>query len=126
MSKKKPAPKKMTRSSLPANEHHESQAVESLTVLWSFCTLATLVFAIVFIVLQGYMVSTQVDPEIPTTISVIANLLLFTSVVTGSMGGILTPIVQSRRKRKAPKSLEIGAYIIAAVPWIFVAIAISQ
>ncbi|RCS51885.1 hypothetical protein DTL42_10015 [Bremerella cremea] len=58
------------------------------------------------------------------TLRAFGDLLLFTSVVTGSVGGLLTPIVQSRRKRRAPKSLQIAALAIALAPWILFALII--
>ncbi|PQO38560.1 hypothetical protein [Blastopirellula marina] len=125
MSKKRRSPKKLARSEAHAPPS-ESQAIESLTIFWSLCIFATLVFVIGVLLMWFSIAIWQLAGGPKDTLRAFADLLLFTSVVTGSVGGLLTPIVQSRRKRRAPKSLQIAAVAIAMAPWMLLALLLSR
>ncbi|PQO40316.1 hypothetical protein C5Y96_01720 [Blastopirellula marina] len=121
MSKKRRSNKKLSRSEVHPPPS-EPQSIESLTVFWSLCIFATLVLVIVFMLLRASVALWQPAEDTNNTWTGFANLLLFSAIVSGSIGGILTPIVQSQRKRRAPKSLQFAAVAIAISPWILLAL----
>ncbi|PQO47034.1 hypothetical protein C5Y93_05955 [Blastopirellula marina] len=124
VSKKRRSHKNLSRPEAQASSG-ESQATESLTILWSLSIFATLVFVVGVVLMWGAMALWQLAEGPRDTLYAFSDLLLFTAVVTGSVGGLLTPIVQSRRKRKAPKSLQMTALAIALAPWVLVVIAMA-
>ena len=125
MSKKRRSSKKLSRPEVH-QAPSEPQAIESLTVFWSLCIFATLVLVIVFLFLRIASATWQPSENTGNAWTGFADLLLFSAIVSGSVGGILTPIVQSQRKRRAPKSLQIAAIAIAVSPWILLALLVAR
>ncbi|MFN3149282.1 hypothetical protein [Bremerella sp.] len=125
MSKKRRSSKKLSRPEVH-QPPSEPQAIESLTVFWSLCIFATLVLVVVFILLRATAAIWQPVEETGNAWTGFADLLLFSAIVSGSVGGILTPIVQSQRKRRAPKSLQLAAIAIAISPWILLALLVAR
>lgn len=125
MPKKNPRPKKITRLE-PGQRSGEAQAIESLTIFWGLCIFATLVLIIAVLALRGSLLLMQETLTSPNTLAAFSDVLLFIAVISGSVGGILTPIVQSQRRRRAPKSLQWTAIGIALTPWILAAILMAQ
>lgn len=125
MSKKRRSQKKLARPEAHAPPG-ESHAIESLTIFWSLCIFATLVFVIGVLLMWFSVAAWQLAGGPRDTLLAFSDLLLFTAVVTGSVGGLLTPIVQSRRKRRAPKSLQIAAVAIAMMPWALLVFLMSR
>lgn len=125
MSKKRRSSKKLSRPEVH-QPPSEPQAIESLTVFWSLCIFATLVLVIVFLLLRASAAFLQPDNSTDNAWTGFADLLLFSAIVSGSIGGILTPIVQSQRKRRAPKSLQVAAIAIAISPWILLALLVAR
>jgi len=104
----------------------EPQAIESLTVFWSLCIFATLILVLVFLLLRVSVSLWQAGENAGGTWTGFADLLLFSAIISGSVGGILTPIVQSQRKRRAPKSLQMAALAIAISPWVLLALLVAR
>lgn len=125
MSKKRRSTKKLSRAEVH-QPPSEPQAIESLTVFWSLCIFATLVMVVVFMLLRASVAWWQPVETTSNTWTGFANLLLFSAIVSGSIGGILTPIVQSQRKRRAPRSLQLAAIAIAISPWILLALLVAR
>jgi len=125
VSKKRRSSKKLSRPEVH-QPPSEPQAIESLTVFWSLCIFATLVLVIVYLLLRVSAAIWQPADDASNAWTGFANLLLFSAFVSGSIGGILTPIVQSQRKRKAPKSIQIAAIAIAISPWILLALLVAR
>lgn len=125
VSKKRRSHKKLSRPEAHSPQS-EPQAIESLTVFWGLCIFATLVLVVVFLLLRGSVIIFQTAEGNSNTLTGFADLLLFSAIVTGSVGGVLTPIVQSQRKRRAPKSLQMAAVVIAVVPWVLLAILVAR
>ncbi|MEW4560949.1 hypothetical protein AB1K70_00375 [Bremerella sp. JC770] len=125
MSKKRRSSKKLSRPEVH-QPPSEPQAIESLTVFWSLCIFATLVLVVVFLLLRVSASLWQPAENTSNAWTGFADLLLFSAIVSGSVGGILTPIVQSQRKRKAPKSIQLTAIAIAISPWILLALLVAR
>ena len=125
MSKKRRSTKKLTRPEV----HHppaEAQSIESLTIFWSLTIFATLVIVVVILLMRGSLLAWEWSAASRNTLIAFSDLLLFTAVITGSVGGILTPIVQSQRRRKAPRPLQLAAIAIALSPWLLAAILVGR
>ncbi|MBA2115677.1 hypothetical protein [Bremerella alba] len=125
MSKKRRSSKKLSRPEVH-QPPSEPQAVESLTVFWSLCIFATLVLVVAALLLRVSVAFWQPAENASNTWTGFADLLLFSAIISGSVGGILTPIVQSQRKRRAPKSLQRAALAIAISPWILLALLVAR
>lgn len=125
MSKKRRSSKKLSRGEVH-QPPSEPQAVESLTVFWSLCIFATLVLVVASLLLRVSVALWQPGENASSTWIGFADLLLFSAIISGSVGGILTPIVQSQRKRRAPKSLQVTALAIAISPWILLALLVAR
>ncbi|MEW4451880.1 hypothetical protein AB1L30_04255 [Bremerella sp. JC817] len=125
MSKKRRSPKKLTRHEAPPASG-ESRAIESLTVFWSLCIFSTLLMVVLVVVLRGIAAAGQWEEGPYNAMTGFSTLLLFASIISGSIGGLLTPIMQSRRKRRAPKSLILAAVAIALSPWFLLAFVVGR
>ncbi|MBI1248075.1 hypothetical protein GC197_09565 [bacterium] len=96
----------------------ETQSVESLTVLWSLCVFSTLILVLLLLLLRLVNAIWQPGEGASKSLVGFSDLMLFAAIVSGSIGGVLTPIVQSSRNRPAPRSLQYAAFAIAFSPWL--------
>lgn len=124
MSKKRKQSLKPARRGPDAGTSQPAETAESLTVLWSLCLLTTLLGVLAVVVTR--LIAAGSDPASSRLLLVISDVVLMISVLTGTVGGLLTPIVQTRRRRRAPRSIEIAAYVIAVAPWLVVAALMAQ
>ena len=94
----------------------------ALTVAWMMCTLATGAALALYAMASLALPRGATDGQQSSLASAIPAVALFTAVVTGGLVFGLVPIVYRIRPMKPPLPITIGSLLIAATPWVLLAV----
>ena len=121
MPKRKPARRAAKRKRPSASESPprpaEPRSGEALTVLWMLTILATLVAEMAAAAAAAWAYGRPGPAEGPSMPATLANVMLFTALVTGGLCLLLTPVVRRIRREPPPASVIWSAVAIGASPF---------
>ncbi|MCO6454289.1 MAG: hypothetical protein J5I93_03150 [Pirellulaceae bacterium] len=114
--KRRERPGRTARSPVVANV--ESRASVALTVGWMLCLLATLLGVVLLLLARGLGALFGGSAEEPDLLAVLPQLLLLTSLVTGTLCLLLTVAIRWVRVQPAPWVISAAAVVVGLVPWL--------
>jgi hypothetical protein len=110
-----------SRAAAKENVLTESRGgVEALTVFWMLSALATFIAEMVA---AAALLATKLWPDGNASLAaLLPGVMLFTALVTGAIGLVLTPLVLRLRHVPPPRGIVVAAVIIGASPWMVAAV----
>lgn len=99
-------------------EQNESQASKAVTIVWSLSVVMVLVCVLMAIAARLFIWAQPDSEKLP----VLEAFALFAAGVIGVVSLVLLPIVYRVRRIPPPIGVVVFAVIVAASPWLVVAI----
>lgn len=96
----------------------ESRGSLMVTVFWMLTVLAALVAT--FVAFVARLVAEK--PDSSNEVIFIANMLIGTALITGTLAVILAPIAYRLRQLKPPRAIVVVAVLVGLLPWLIFSI----
>jgi hypothetical protein len=103
-------------------DEHESRGAVALTIAWMLTCMSTAVAVFVVLALRLLSLAFPVAAGGVHPIVRIAGVFLFVALMTGSLCLLLTPLVLRVRSARPPRAVTVGAVLIAAAPFLLLAL----
>jgi hypothetical protein len=113
LARKKRKRKRRSRDAPPVPS--SGRAADAVTVFWMVSVISTLLAELLFASAGGYFLW---DNRPNRNLVLFVNLMLFTSVVTGTLSLIVLPVVLRVRTVPPPKLVKWSGILIGALPLI--------
>jgi hypothetical protein len=107
-SKKKRKPVEL----LPA----EDRRAEAITVCWMLTTLITFFAEMLNVALNVYVWNATLDADAARPWQLMADVALFTAIITGLVTLLLTPAVYQFRRARPPTAITVSVILVGLAP----------
>jgi hypothetical protein len=106
----------------PQPDEHETRGAVALTIAWMLTCMSTAVAVLLVLALRLLILAFPVAADVVHPLSRIASTFLFVAMATGGLCLLLTPLVLRARLASPPRAITIAALLIAASPFVLLAI----